>query len=59
MEETHADTRRTYRLHTDSDPSQKSNPGPWSCEAAVLTTCAARKANRSKQMKEKITCLLP
>jgi len=23
-------------LYTDSDPSWESNPGPWSCEAAVL-----------------------
>ena len=31
--------------HTDSDPSRESNPGPWSCEAAVLTTvlpCCSR-----------------
>ena len=37
-DETHADTRRMCKLHTDSDPSRESNPGPWSCEAAVLTT---------------------
>ena len=29
---------RICKLHTDSDPRQESNPGPWSCEAAVLTT---------------------
>jgi len=37
-EETHADTGRTCRLHTDSDPSQESNTGPRRYEAAVLTT---------------------
>ena len=37
-EETHAYMRRMCKLYTDSDPSQESNPGPWSCEAAVLTT---------------------
>ncbi|XP_072340485.1 YY1-associated factor 2 isoform X3 [Scyliorhinus torazame] len=37
-EETHADTGRTCKLHTDSDPSWESNPGPWRCEATVLTT---------------------
>ena len=37
-EETHADTRRMCKLHTDIDPSRESNPGPWSCEAAVLIT---------------------
>ena len=30
--------RRTCKLHTDSDPSWESNPGPWRCETAVLTT---------------------
>ena len=38
LEETHADTGRTCKLHTDSDPRLESNPGPWSCEAAVPTT---------------------
>ena len=38
LEETHADTGRMCKLHIDSDPSRESNPGPWSCEAAVLTT---------------------
>ena len=37
-EETQADTVRTCKLRTDSDPSWESNPGPWRCEAAVLTT---------------------
>ena len=37
-EETHADKGRTWKVHTDSDPSRESNPGPWRCEAAVLTT---------------------
>jgi len=36
--ETHADTGRMCILHTDSDPCRESNPGPWCCEAAVLTT---------------------
>ena len=37
-EETHTDTGRMCKLHTDSDPSGELNPGPWRCEAAVLTT---------------------
>jgi len=28
------------KLHTDSDPSWESNPGPWRCEAAVPSHCA-------------------
>ena len=32
-EETHADTERTCRLCTDSDPSRESNPGLWHCKA--------------------------
>jgi len=32
------DTGRMCKLHTDSDPSRESHPGPWSCEAAVLIT---------------------
>ena len=38
LEETHADTGRMCKLHTDSDPSWDLNPGPWRREAAVLTT---------------------
>jgi len=36
-EETHANTGRMRKLHTDSDPSRESNQGPRSCEAALLT----------------------
>ena len=35
------DTRRMCKLHTDSDPNRESNPGPESCEAAVLTTVSS------------------
>jgi len=38
LEETHADTGRMCKLHTDSNPSWEWNSGPWSCKAAVLTT---------------------
>ena len=38
LEETHADTGRMCKLHTDSDPRLELNPSPWCCEAAVLTT---------------------
>ena len=37
LEKTHADMGRLCTLHTDSDPNRDSNPGPWCCEAAVLT----------------------
>ena len=36
--ETHADTGRMCKLHTDSDPEPGSNLGPQRREAAVLTT---------------------
>ena len=37
-EEAPAHMGRMRKLHTDSDPRQELNPGPWRCEAAVLTT---------------------
>ncbi|XP_059506335.1 uncharacterized protein LOC125456831 isoform X1 [Stegostoma tigrinum] len=37
-EETHADMGRMRKLHTDSCLGRESTPGPWCCEAAVLTT---------------------
>ena len=37
-EETHVDTMRACKLHTDSDPRLELNLGPWRCEAAALTT---------------------
>ncbi len=38
-ERTHADTRRTCKLHPEwSNPSWVSNPGPSCCEATVLIT---------------------
>ena len=38
-EETHADTGRMCKLHTDNDPRPELNPGPLRYEAAVLTVC--------------------
>ena len=37
-EETHTDTGRMCKFHTDSDPRLELNPVPWHCEAAVLAT---------------------
>jgi len=37
-EETHADTGRICKLHTDRVSSRESTPGPWRCEAAVIIT---------------------
>ena len=37
-EETHVVARGMCKLHTDSYPRSELNPGPWHCEAAVLTT---------------------
>ena len=45
-EETHADTGRMCRLHTDGDPSRESNLAPWCCEAAVLTTVLPYRPNQ-------------
>ncbi|XP_072362483.1 uncharacterized protein [Scyliorhinus torazame] len=36
-EEMYTDTGRKCKFHTDSILRLKSNPGPWSCEAALLT----------------------
>ncbi|KAF7652354.1 hypothetical protein LDENG_00097900 [Lucifuga dentata] len=42
-EETHADTGRTCKLHTERPcPGRESHPGPSCCEAAVLTTTPPR-----------------
>ena len=43
--ETHADTGRMCKLHTDSDPAGNRTQVPWRCEAAVLTTVPPLRKN--------------
>jgi len=45
-EETHTDTRRMCKLQS---PRLDLNPGPWRCEAAVLTTDSETDRDRHRE----------
>jgi len=56
LEQTHADTGKMCKLHTDSHPRPESNPSPWICEVAVLTTVEIKALEKGQK---KVTRMIP